>query len=325
MDARRFNVPALEDALLSPSTYEAMVPLQERIVRSSVEFVDTQEELDLYKRCRLLASSPKWFITPYGRSFRLTDMITASNRIDVDHSQISSWEAESPENMHNYRFVGWGGDPVNWSSRYPFNSRDITPSELSSQIVSKERENVNILDQLIENMHSIGAMPEAGELRDDAVIIGDSIIIPSPSGRGFLYLFNKALRNRPRPPHPDLYDALRELYEVQEDARKEGFPVPDYPAIEVCRRLLEDMYRISPRRYEVYPTPEGEIAIEGSGSQEQWLLFFYELSGGVLCISGGPGRDDRYKRYPSADRLPDAFLRQALRRLSDDGTQTTRG
>ena len=65
--------------------------------------------------------------------------------------------------------------------------------------------------------------------------------------------------------NPELYDALYDLQEAKDEALEEGFPVPSEMALENAERLLREMYLISPRRFEVYPTPDGEIAIDAPG------------------------------------------------------------
>ena len=62
---------------------------------------------------------------------------------------------------------------------------------------------------------------------------------------------------------PDwLAEAQKELAEVADEAREEGYPVPSELAFENARRLLPAVYRILPRQVAVYPTPDGEICID---------------------------------------------------------------
>ena len=58
-----------------------------------------------------------------------------------------------------------------------------------------------------------------------------------------------------------LADALRDLGEAKDEARDKGFPTPADVAYENANRLLKEMYPLSRRRFEVYPMPDGEIAI----------------------------------------------------------------
>ena len=68
--------------------------------------------------------------------------------------------------------------------------------------------------------------------------------------------------------HPDLCDALHDLDQAKDEAREEGFPPPSDKALGNAWRLLHAMYRVSPRRFEVYPTPDGEIAIDAPGGSD---------------------------------------------------------
>ena len=65
--------------------------------------------------------------------------------------------------------------------------------------------------------------------------------------------------------NPDLRDALCDLDRAKEEAREEGFPVPSDKALKNARRLLQAMYKVLPWRFEVYATPDGEIAIDVPG------------------------------------------------------------
>lgn len=116
----------------------------------------------------------------------------------------------------------------------------------------------------------------------------------------------------------DLLDALRDLSEVTAEAREEGFPKPSNMALTNARRLLQAMYRISPRRFEVYPTPDGEIAIDAPDKPEHSVLLLCDSAGGGLCLVNVAGRHRR-ARYSNARLLPDGFIREALTELARRG------
>lgn len=65
---------------------------------------------------------------------------------------------------------------------------------------------------------------------------------------------------------PELNEGLYDLRQATDEAIEEGFLVPSGIALENADRLLREMYGISPRRFEVYPTPDGEIAIDVPGA-----------------------------------------------------------
>ena len=82
-----------------------------------------------------------------------------------------------------------------------------------------------------------------------------------------------------------------------DEADEEGFPIPSEIALKNAEHLLREMYLISPRRFEVYPTPDGEIA-DASGGQ-------CDSEGGALCLINLNG-NHRRARYSTINTLPDA-------------------
>ena len=109
----------------------------------------------------------------------------------------------------------------------------------------------------------------------------------------------------------ELAEALSDLNEASAEAREEGYPMPSDAALEDAGRVLKAMYRISPRRYEVYPTPDGEIAIDAPGGYSRSVLLLCDSQGGALCLVNMNG-NHRRARYSSSERLPDGFIREAL-------------
>ena len=115
-----------------------------------------------------------------------------------------------------------------------------------------------------------------------------------------------------------LADALRDLGGVKEEASEEGFPTPTEKACKKANRLLKEMYRLSRHRFEVYPMPDGEIAIDASDGQGSSVLLLCDSDGGALCLVNMGGQHRR-ARYSSADALPDGFVREALAELKLQG------
>ena len=116
------------------------------------------------------------------------------------------------------------------------------------------------------------------------------------------------------PPPPELREALRDLDEATAEAREEGFPLPSDAALANARRLLPAMYELLPCRCEVYPTPDGEIAVEPSAGLGASVLVLCEPDGGALCLVNINGAHRR-ARYSDMERLPDGFVREALAEL----------
>lgn len=109
----------------------------------------------------------------------------------------------------------------------------------------------------------------------------------------------------------NLSDALTDLREGSEEAREEGFPAPSALALSSAERLLKAMHNISPQRFEVYPTPDGEIVIDAPNGSGQSVLLLCKPDGGALCLANLlDGRT--HNAYANADTLPDDFLRKIL-------------
>ena len=114
--------------------------------------------------------------------------------------------------------------------------------------------------------------------------------------------------------NPALRDALRDLDDVKAEAREEGFPVPSDMTLANARRLLQAMFKLSPRRFEVYPTPDGEVAIDAPGKPGHSVLLLCASDGGALCLVNMNGAHRR-ARYSDMSRLPDGFVGEALAEL----------
>ena len=118
-----------------------------------------------------------------------------------------------------------------------------------------------------------------------------------------------ALKNRADT--SELNDALHDLREASDEARDEGFPQPSDTALGNAERLLREMYGISPRRFEVYPTPDGEIAIDAPDGQGRSVILLCDSEGGALCMVNLNG-NHRRARYSTTETLPDGFVHEAL-------------
>ena len=70
----------------------------------------------------------------------------------------------------------------------------------------------------------------------------------------------------------DLKDALQELAESPADAVEDDLGAPAKIAMANAERLLKAMYRISPRRYVVYPASGARIAIDARGPNNRGMV-----------------------------------------------------
>ena len=105
--------------------------------------------------------------------------------------------------------------------------------------------------------------------------------------------------------------ALDDLHDSTTEAREEGFPIPSTAALRIAERLVKAMYEISPWRFEVYPTPDGEIAIDAPNGRGSSVILLCDSDGGALCLAHLNG-NHRSRRYSTTDAIPDDFLREAL-------------
>ena len=118
----------------------------------------------------------------------------------------------------------------------------------------------------------------------------------------------------PLPMPAELAEALEELDDVTAYAEEIEVETPSATAFDNARRLLKAMYRISPRRYSVYPMPDGYIAIDARGGKGRIAVVMCGSDGGVLCLVTVE-RERRRARYSSARDLPDGFIHEALANL----------
>ena len=117
-------------------------------------------------------------------------------------------------------------------------------------------------------------------------------------------------------PPADLAEAMQELAEVTADAEEDGLEVPSATAMSNAERLLKSMYRISPRRYLVYPMSDAYIAIDARGANDGIIVVMCGSDGGVLCLAT-INEESRRARYSTARKLPDGFIREALFELGE--------
>ena len=112
---------------------------------------------------------------------------------------------------------------------------------------------------------------------------------------------------------PNLADALADLRDARQEAAEEEFTVPSDLALQNAECLLRAMHEILPCRYEVYPMPDGEIAIDTPTPFGTAVIATCEPDGSALCFVHTE-QDKQYRRFPIAE-LPNDFLRDGLLEL----------
>lgn len=111
-----------------------------------------------------------------------------------------------------------------------------------------------------------------------------------------------------------LSEALVDLDDARNEALEEGFPEPSSTALENAEHLLKEMYALSPRRFEVYPTPDGEVTIDAPDGHGRSVLLLCASDGSALCLVNMNGVNRR-AWYRNTNSLPDGFVREALEEL----------
>lgn len=193
-------------------------------------------------------------------------------------------------------------------------------SEQKMGIPQSEEASENILVRIPLDHPSIGLLDDCSwwavhglpgiDTPDDA--LGDIEYMTAVQGTVMHWPEEEAISSIPL----ELAKALQELGEVPADAEEDGLEPPSDVAVANARRLLEAMYRISPRRYTVYPTSDAYIAIDARGVNDGIVVVMCGSDGAVLCLAT-IDQESRRARYASARRLPDGFIREALHELKE--------
>lgn len=113
----------------------------------------------------------------------------------------------------------------------------------------------------------------------------------------------------------ELEEALEDLRATPDEATEEGYPQPTDLVLANAGRILRRMHTLLPIRLEVYPTPDGEVAIVAPGAPRCSVMVLCDPHGGALCMVNMDG-EHRRARYSTANHLPDGFLRDALNELA---------
>ena len=114
-----------------------------------------------------------------------------------------------------------------------------------------------------------------------------------------------------------LEEALVDLRASPDEAKDEDLPIPSTKALQNGEHVLREMYSMWCRRFEVYPMPNGEIAIDAPTGPGRSILIICDSEGGALCAVNFD-RTYRRARYSDARMLPDGFLRDAIRDLTSN-------
>ncbi len=174
-------------------------------------------------------------------------------------------------------------------------------------------------------LESLGSQGRENLIREEAtLIVGDRPYEFAAEGLpDFEKRSSPELQAKPtswvRPSQPPthsakLTEALHDLDAAPQEALEEGFPAPTEVAMRNAARLVRAIYALHTCRLEVYPTVDGEVAIDAPSQRPHSVILLCDAAGGVLCLVN-TGRTHRRAHYSDAEQLPDGFLREALAEL----------
>lgn len=140
--------------------------------------------------------------------------------------------------------------------------------------------------------------------------IGTRYVMPAAVSFGLVHPLGRVSRNTGvfSTVTRDLAEAREDLRATGDEAIAMGYPLPSKRAFENAVSLLTTMYEAAPQRFEVYPTPDGEIAIDSSPAPGRSVIVLCDSDGEVLTLRYRDGRS-RSKRYRSLDQLSARILR----------------
>ena len=114
-----------------------------------------------------------------------------------------------------------------------------------------------------------------------------------------------------------LAQALEELDQVVDEAQSEGYEIPSSIAIVNAEYIVKRIYDNLLHPFQVYPMPNGEVAIDVTNDDGSSVLILCCSDGGTLCFVNINGKQRR-AHYSNSDALPDGFMREALEELQQE-------
>ena len=114
-----------------------------------------------------------------------------------------------------------------------------------------------------------------------------------------------------------LAQALDELDQIVDEAESEGYEIPNSIAIVNAEIIVKRIYDNLLHPFQVYPMPDGEVAIDVTNDNGSSVLILCCSDGGTLCFVNING-NQRRAHYANSNTLPDGFIREALEELQQE-------
>ena len=111
-----------------------------------------------------------------------------------------------------------------------------------------------------------------------------------------------------------LTQTLEQLDQVVDEAQSEGYETPNSIAIVHARRIVKRLYVHLVYPIQVYPMPDGEVAVDITNGEGGSVLILCCSDGSTLCFVNIDG-NQRRAHYSNSDILPDGFMQEALEEL----------
>ena len=117
------------------------------------------------------------------------------------------------------------------------------------------------------------------------------------------------------PVDPDLMNSLRELEQVTERAEEEDWVIPTPETLASTESLLRRLFKVQPHPYWIYPTPDGEIVIDG-GERDGRVIVTLPPEGGVIyAYKSSKNGETRAVERADPNDLPDPDMKMVLTRM----------
>ena len=129
--------------------------------------------------------------------------------------------------------------------------------------------------------------------------------ISRPSGQEFIQ----------DPVDPDLIDSLRELEQLTERAEEEDWVIPTPETLASAESLLRRLFQVQPHPYWIYPTPDGEIVIDGGERGSRVIVTLPPEGGVIYAYKSSPNGETRAVECADPNDLPDPHMSMVLTRM----------